>query len=158
MILTKILRGMSLGTTLRDPLGKSVVTIVLRRLWKESRRCWGFLWQIYKTLQNNETWCSSTISYANVYLYFDSFIWSQQQIINTYNDFAVFHLIHHNLPLRCSVALTLDSDHVNPQQSIKRFKCNAGHFRISTLWRDYIRNCCIKRCDKRVKTLNRLRK
>ena len=34
MILTKILSGMSLGTTLRDPLGNSVVTIVLRRLQK----------------------------------------------------------------------------------------------------------------------------
>lgn len=32
MILTKMLRGMSLGTTLRDPFGKSVVTMVLRRL------------------------------------------------------------------------------------------------------------------------------
>lgn len=32
MILTKMLRGMSLGTTLRDPFGKSVVTMVLSRL------------------------------------------------------------------------------------------------------------------------------
>lgn len=32
MILTKMLRGMSLGTTLRDPFGKSVVIMVLSRL------------------------------------------------------------------------------------------------------------------------------
>lgn len=38
MILTKILRGMSLGTTLRDPLGKSVVTMVVRRLWTQRRK------------------------------------------------------------------------------------------------------------------------
>lgn len=37
MILTKILRGMSLGTTLRDPLGKSVVIMVLRRLRTQRR-------------------------------------------------------------------------------------------------------------------------
>lgn len=32
MILTKMLRGMSLGTTLRDPFGNSVVIMVLSRL------------------------------------------------------------------------------------------------------------------------------
>lgn len=37
MILTKIFRGMSLGTTLRDPLGKSVVTMVLSRLQRQRR-------------------------------------------------------------------------------------------------------------------------
>lgn len=42
MILTKILRGMSLGTTLRDPLGKSVVTMVVRRLWTQRRKRRGF--------------------------------------------------------------------------------------------------------------------
>ena len=32
MIFTKMLRGISLGTTPRDPLGKSVVMMVIRRL------------------------------------------------------------------------------------------------------------------------------
>lgn len=37
------------------------------------------------------------------------------------------------LPLCCSVALTLDSDHVDPQQTIQGLQCNACHFRVSTL-------------------------
>lgn len=38
MILTKMLRGMSLGTTLRDPFGKSVVTMVLSRLGTQKQQ------------------------------------------------------------------------------------------------------------------------
>lgn len=37
MIFTKIFRGISLGTTPRDPLGKSVVMMAIRRL-KDIRR------------------------------------------------------------------------------------------------------------------------
>lgn len=37
------------------------------------------------------------------------------------------------LPLRRSVALTLDSDHVNPQQTIQRLQGHASHFGISAL-------------------------
>lgn len=37
------------------------------------------------------------------------------------------------LPLCRSVALTLDSDHVNPQQSIEGLQCNTSHFWVSTL-------------------------
>lgn len=36
-------------------------------------------------------------------------------------------------PLCCSVALTLDPDHVNPQQSIEGLQCNTSHFWVSTL-------------------------
>lgn len=38
MILTKMLRGVSLGTTLREPLGKSADTILSSRLKKKRRR------------------------------------------------------------------------------------------------------------------------
>lgn len=38
MILTKMLSGVSLGTTLREPLGKSAETILRRRLEEKDRR------------------------------------------------------------------------------------------------------------------------
>lgn len=38
MILTKMLSGVSLGTTLREPLGKSAETILRRRLEEKERR------------------------------------------------------------------------------------------------------------------------
>lgn len=37
------------------------------------------------------------------------------------------------LPLCCSVAFTFDSDHVDPQQPIERFKCHPGHFVVFVL-------------------------
>lgn len=37
------------------------------------------------------------------------------------------------LPLCRSVALTLDPDHVNPQQSVQRLQRNTSHFRVSAL-------------------------
>lgn len=40
MILTKMLRGVSLGTTLREPFGKSAVTILRSRLWRKKEIMW----------------------------------------------------------------------------------------------------------------------
>lgn len=42
-------------------------------------------------------------------------------------------LIFSTLPLCCSVAFTFDSDHVDPQQPIERFKGHPGHFMVFVL-------------------------
>lgn len=51
IILTKMLRGVSLGTTLREPFGKSAVTILRRRLWRkrDNVRCYIHIRIVYKT-------------------------------------------------------------------------------------------------------------
>lgn len=51
MILTKMLRGVSLGTTLREPLGKSAETMLSSRLGGEKRE----YWQEWKVL-NDKDW------------------------------------------------------------------------------------------------------
>lgn len=62
MIFTKMFRGMSLGTTPRDPLGKSVVMMVIRRLKDKGGR------------ENKGDWLSSSSSreHADVSSYLGS--------------------------------------------------------------------------------------
>lgn len=41
--------------------------------------------------------------------------------------------IAESLPLGSGIAFTFNSNHVNPQQSVKRFQCNSSHFGILVL-------------------------
>lgn len=158
MILTKILRGMSLGTTLRDPLGKSVVIMVLRRLWTNKKIQMGHvkIFLCFKTIHSDteENVMLKLLFWMRNHLQTEDKLLMKQWVLLVHMKPILFLRHKHvsslsvelmrksifrrgtgsgYLPLCCGVALTLYPDHVDPQQSIQRLQCNTSHFRIPTL-------------------------
>lgn len=136
IIFTNILRGVSRGTTLREPFGKSADTMLIRRLYGEKK----------KRLSHKEIMTLTTnillilhktsrefISLLKVLIILTKIpsVWYFFTMI-----FFKYTLIQRHLPLSYSVAFTFYSNYINPQQSIQRFQCNSRHFRIFILFKN----------------------
>lgn len=162
MIFTNILRGVSRGTTLREPFGKRADTMLIRRLRTE------------ETLNDHEIRRTRSPSCS---LCHGSAAPSPQSVGNCHPDdchrlFLISfgteasargparakHTLHpgarsyrprfhfrckvrpstlsQHSPLRYSIALTLYPNYINPQQPIQRLQCNSRHFRVFILCRN----------------------
>lgn len=125
MILTKILSGMSRGTTLRLPLGKRVEVMDVRRLWAMHKA--GKVLQICKkkfkfTSRKRYRCIVFTLYYVGE---------KKHIAMSPLSRCIVWMRIWS--PLCRSVALALDSDHVNPQQAVERLQSHAGHLGVFIL-------------------------
>lgn len=136
IIFTNILRGVSRGTTLREPFGKSADTMLIRRLQGKKKISHN---ETMKLTEHSQTILPILHTMSGEFIFSHRVFVMFTKIPLAWYVSATFYLKYtrkqRHSPLSYSVAFTFYSNYINPQQSVQRFQCNSRHFRIFILFR-----------------------